>query len=142
MTKTVNKLIKQLSAHPKKLFLLDSVGALITAFLLFVVLRNLNEYVGIPETILTFLSLIAACICIYTTACFFVIKANYTTFILGNGFANLLYCILTFGLVLYYHPRLTTFGLVYFVGEITIIVGLVYIEFNVATEINKSRINN
>ena len=141
MIKTVNKIKKQLLSDPQKLFLLDSIGALTTAFLLFVVLRNFKEYFGMPEIILTYLSVIAVCFCIYSTTCFFVIKSNWTTFIKGISIANLLYCILTIGLVIYYRPQLTTIGIAYFLGEIAIIFGIVYIELNVATEIDKSKID-
>jgi uncharacterized membrane protein HdeD (DUF308 family) len=85
---------------------------------------------------------IAVCFCIYSTTCFFVIKANWTPFIVVISIANLLYCILTIGLVIFYHPQLTAIGIAYFLGEIAIISGLVYIELNVATEINKSKIDN
>lgn len=142
MMKTVSKIIKQLSTDPQKLFLLDSIGAFTTAFLLFVVLRNFKEYFGMPEIILTYLSVIAVCFCIYSMTCFFVIESNWITFIKSISTANLLYCILTIGLVIFYRSQLTTIGIAYFLGEIAIICGLVYIELNVATEIDKSRIDN
>jgi hypothetical protein len=140
MIKTASKIIKQLSSKPKKLFLIDSIGALTTSFLLFVILRNFNEYFGMPEIVLTYLSVIAFLIFIYSTTCFFVIKANLTPFIKGISIANLIYCGLTIGLVIFYNPQLTTIGTAYFVGEIAIIIGLVFIELNVATEIEKIRI--
>lgn len=142
MIKTISKIIKQFSTEPQKLFLIDSIGALTTAFLLYVVLRNFNEYFGMPEIILTYLSVIAVFFCIYSTVCFFVIKANWTPFIKGISIANLLYCVLTIGLVIFYTPQITTIGIAYFLGEIAIIFGLVYIELNVASEINKSKIDN
>lgn len=142
MMKTVSKIIKQLSPDPQKLFLLDSIGAFTSAFLLFVVLRNFKEYFGMPEIILTYLSVIAVCFCIYSMTCFFVIESNWITFIKSISTANLLYCILTIGLVIFYRSQLTTIGIAYFLGEIAIICGLVYIELNVATEIDKSRIDN
>jgi hypothetical protein len=39
----------------KDLFLMDGIGALLTAFLLFFVLKTFNEFVGMPEHVLTFL---------------------------------------------------------------------------------------
>jgi hypothetical protein len=137
MIKNVSKIIKQLSSEPKKLFLLDSVGAFTTAFLLFVVLTNFNEFFGMPERILIYLSVIAVCFFIYSTTCFFAIKANWTPFIKGISIANLLYCLLTISLVIFYHTQLTTIGIAYFLGEILIICGLVYIELNVTTESNQ-----
>jgi hypothetical protein len=142
MIKSVVKIIKQLSSNPQKLFLIDSIGALTTATLLFVVLRNFNEYFGMPEIILTYLSVISVCFFIYSTTCFFVIKANWKLFIKNISLANLLYCIFTISLLVFYHQQLTTLGIVYFLGEIAIICGLVYIELNVAIEINKSKIDN
>jgi hypothetical protein len=124
----VSEIIKQLATKPRTLFLIDSLGALTTAFLLFVVLRNFNEYFGVPETILTYLSVIAACLCIYSTTCFFVIKEDWIPFVRIISIANLLYCILTIALIIFYYPQLTIIGIAYFLGEIAIIVGLVYIE--------------
>ena len=138
MKNNISKTIKQLSSKPKILFLIDSIGALATAFFLYVVLRNFNEYFGMPITILNYLSAIAACLCIYSTICLVLIKENYIPFIIIISIANLLYCILTIGLVIFYHHQLTIFGTAYFLGEIAIIFGLVYIELNVATSIKKS----
>lgn len=142
MIKTVSAIIKKLSSKPKTLFLIDSIGALTTAFILFVVLRNFNEYLGMPKIILTYLYMIAACLCIYSTTCFFVIKEDWIPFIRVISIANLLYCIVTIGLVIFYYPQLTMIGIAYFVGETAIICGLVYIELNVATTIKKNIMDN
>jgi hypothetical protein len=138
MKNTISKNIKQLSSKPNILFLIDSIGALATAFFLYVVLRNFNQYFRMPITILNYLSAIAACLCIYSTICLVLIKENWIPFIIIISIANLLYCILTIGLVIFYHPKLTIFGTTYFLGEIAIILGLVYIELNVASAIKKS----
>ncbi len=138
MKNTISKIIKQLSLMPKKLFLIDSLGALVTAFFLFIVLKDFNEYFGMPITILNYLSSIAACLCIYSITCFVIIKKNWIPFIRIISTANLLYCILTISLIIFYHHQLTIFGIAYFLGEIAIILGLVYIELNVATSIKKS----
>jgi len=138
MKNTISKIIKQLSSKPKTLFLIDSIGALTTVFFLYVVLRNFNEYFGMPITILNYLSAIAACLCIYSTICLVLIKENWIPFIMIISIANLLYCILTIGLIIFYHPKLSIFGTAYFIGEIAIIFGLIYIELNVASAIKKS----
>ena len=38
------------------------------------------------------------------------------------------YCVLTLGLVVYYYPQVTVLGLTYFLLEIAVVGGLVYIE--------------
>lgn len=119
------------------LFLTDSLGALLTAIMLFFVLGNFHEYIGMPPSILHFLSAIAACFCIYSAACFLFLKSKWPVFIKAISYANLSYCVLTMGLMIAYYSQLTLLGLVYFTGEIIIICSLVYIELKVAQALKK-----
>jgi hypothetical protein len=135
MISRVRDIIKYLAEKPNTLFLTDSLGALITTFFLFVVLRNFNEYFGMPVMILTYLAAIAACFFIYSTACYLFLKDHWPAFIRAISIANLLYCILTLGLVIAYYAVLTILGITYFLAEITLVLGLVYIELNVAKAI-------
>lgn len=130
-------LCSYLARMPKTIFLIDGLGALLTAFLLFVVLRSFNEYFGISKEILNYLSAIAAGLCIYSTLCFLFLKANWTPFIRIIAFANLFYCIITVGLLMIYCSLITTAGITYFFVEMVIICGLSYAELNVAKEIKE-----
>jgi len=141
MIRTVKIIIYHLASNPKKLFLADGLGAFLTAFLLFVVLRKFNEYSIMPETILTYLSIIAVFIGIYSITCFKLLKENWTPFIIAISIANRLYCILTIGLLLVYQNTLTILGITYFIIEIVIIFGLAYIELEVARSFKQNRIN-
>jgi hypothetical protein len=133
----LKNLINYFSKKPKTLFLIDSIGAFLTTFFLFVVIRQFNEYFGIPKTELTYLSLLGICFCIYSTSCFLFLKRNHKHFIRIIATANLLYCFLTIGLMIKYYSSLTIIGVAYFFVEIIIILGLSYIELKVAN-INKS----
>jgi hypothetical protein len=134
-------IIKHLQEKPKTLFLIDSLGAVLTIFFLFVILRNFNEFFGVPKTTLTYLSVIAACLCIYSTTCFFTLKDNWIPFIRGISIANLLYCIFSVGLIAFNFNLLTIIGAVYFVAEIVVILVLVYVELSVATAIKRIESN-
>ena len=134
---TVKQLINQLARKPNRLFLIDSLGAMLTAIFLFMASRYFNECFGMPQTILNYLTVIAVFFCIYSIACFFFLKKNWVPFIRLIGIANLLYAILTIGILIVHYPRLTYIGISYFLAEIAIIFGLVYIEFNVAKAIRK-----
>jgi peptidoglycan biosynthesis protein MviN/MurJ (putative lipid II flippase) len=123
-----NNIIRQFTLSPKTLFLVDSLGALVTAFFLFAILRTFNEYVGMPQTALTYLSLIAVIFSLYSIACFFLLEANWQPFLRTISIANLLYCCLTMGLVIYYYPSLTILGITYFLAEIIVVCGLVFVE--------------
>lgn len=132
MNKIINNLVNHLSEKPKTLFLLDSLGAFFTAFILFIVVRNLNHYFGMPETVLTYLSVIASIFCFYSAVCFLFLKENWIVSIRIISIANLLYCSLTTGLVIKYLPSLTKLGTGYFLLEIMIIAFLGLIEIKVA----------
>lgn len=136
MTRKVNS-FAQLAQKPGKLFLIDSLGALLTAFLLFAVLRNMQAYFGMPDKILTGLSAMATCLSMYSATCFFQ-KARRVIFMRVIAIANLFYCVLTLVLMGVYYSLLTRFGMLYFLLEIALIGGLVYVQLRVAAEMRKS----
>ena len=138
MTKTLRKAIYHLSRKPKALFLVDALGALLTALLLFVVVKHFNTYFGMSETMLGYLSLIAGVLCIYSATCFFFLKENWPPFIRGIAIANILYCLLTLVTILSNCAALTSLGVTYFLVEIAVVCVLVYIELNVAVAIKKN----
>jgi hypothetical protein len=137
VNRIINNLINHLAEKQKTLFFIDSLGAILTAFFLFVIMRQFNGYFGMPKSVLTYLSLIAICFCIYSTACFLFLEGRWTPFIKLIGIANLVYCALTIGLLIKYYSLLTIIGTTYFLIEIVIICVLSYVELNVATEIKK-----
>lgn len=117
---------------PKTLFLIDSAGAFLTAFTLFVPLRTFHEYIGMPPLVLTYLSILAAMFCLYSFLCFKFLTSKWSPFLTVISIANLLYCCLTLTLVINHFPQLTTLGFTYFIVEIVVIFGLVYIELKTA----------
>lgn len=137
MKSIIKNIIIQLASQPRILFLVDSVGALLTTLSLFVVLSTFHELIGMPLSVLTYLSILSVCFCLYSAACFLFLKRNWVPFIRIIGIANLLYCVLTMTLVLVYYSQLTPLGVAYFLGEIMIVGVIVYIELHVATAIKK-----
>lgn len=127
----MKKVISQFETKPKNIFLLDSFGALLTALLLFFLLRVFNTYFGISKTIIVSLSVIALIFSIYSMLCFFLANNNWQLFLRIIIIANILYCVLTFIVVLNYWNSITLLGILYFLGEIFIILALVYLEQNI-----------
>ncbi|QOG04654.1 hypothetical protein [Flavobacterium sp. MDT1-60] len=119
--------LKQFIAEPKNIFLIDAFGAILTAFLLFFVLRTFNTYIGLSKTTLEYLSLIALTFSIYSFSCFFLVINNWKSYLIIICIANTFYCVLTFGIILYYQS-ISLLGIAYFLGEVLIIAGLVFLE--------------
>ncbi|MBE2256213.1 MAG: hypothetical protein IAE65_08435 [Ignavibacteria bacterium] len=113
----------------RKIFLLDGIGGLITSFMLFLVLRNFEEYFGMPGNVLIWLSALGLVYGIYSLSCYFFVRADLKIFLKVIAVANVIYCLIT-GLLIYVHYNsLTSLGVIYFVIEIFIILGLVRMEF-------------
>ncbi|MFD2033569.1 hypothetical protein ACFSKL_02145 [Belliella marina] len=132
MKSKTSKVFYALTSNSKRLFLVDGLGAFITAFLLFVIMGTMSEYFGMPESVLMILAVIASVFCIFSISCFFFVNGNKKPYLKAIGIANLAYCCLTLALIVYFYPQLTLLGLSYFLLEIVIISGLAYIEINVA----------
>ena len=135
MDRVIKELTDQLAKRPKTLFLIDSVGALLTALFLFVILRNFSPYIGMPKRVLNLLWPIAACFFFYSATCFLFLKEKWVFFIRIIIFANSLYCLLTLMILFMHYKQLTNLGLAYFSAEIAIIGGLIYIELQVSAKI-------
>ncbi|MDQ6530161.1 hypothetical protein [Flavobacterium sp. LHD-85] len=123
--------IQQFTAKPKNIFLLDSFGALLTSILLFFILRIFNDFFGLPKDIFKYLSIIAFLFFIYSLSCYFLVKQNWKPYLKIICTANILYCILTFGILIYNYESVSFFGIIYFLMEIAVIIGLVTLEIKI-----------
>jgi len=132
MYKHKMKILDRITLNPKSLFLIDGLGALLTAFLTGVLLRMFEEAFGMPQKHLIILSILAGIFAIYSMSCYFFVGKKWRIFLRIIAIANLLYCFLTAGLVMYLYQQLTILGVIYFVAEILIVIALVYVELSVS----------
>ncbi len=114
--------------EPKRLFLIDGVGALITATLLLAVLAQFQSTFGMPRRVLYLLAGIACIFAVYSLACYFKLRDNWPPFLKAIAMANLAYCVLTLILVFVYRADMTIFGVVYFIAEIFVVSSLAVYE--------------
>lgn len=113
---------------PKSLFLLDGFGALLTTLLLFFVLRTFNDFFGLSKNTLEYLAALALVFSIYSVSCYFFVRTHWKSFLKIICTANILYCILTIGILFYHYQNISIFGIAYFLGEIAVIAGIVFLE--------------
>lgn len=128
MINSIKLIITKLISKPKNIFLLDSIGAFLTALILGFVVVKFQDAFGMPQTILYFLSALALVFAIYSLCCYYSVTTKWHSYLYLIMIANILYCCLTTGLIIYYFHELTILGFVYFILEISIIIGLVFLE--------------
>jgi hypothetical protein len=124
----IQSLISPLIVRHKRIFLIDGLGALLSAILLIAVLARFEELIGIPQRTLYFLSGIASFFAVYSLACSFLVLERWRVFLKIIMLANIGYCLLTIGVLLYFSQSLTILGLVYFLAELSVIGILIWIE--------------
>lgn len=116
----------------KKIFLIDSLGALISAFFLGIVLVRFEIAVGIPKEVLIILAILACVLALYSFINYLFVIKSWQFYIRIIALVNLVYCCLTIGFLTYFHGKITVLGCAYFFIEIIIILILANIEINVA----------
>jgi len=113
------------------IFLIDSIGAILTASLLFFVLADNYDFFGVSRKYLLILAGIVVFFAVYSMACHFLLRENWRPFLKVIAALNTSYCILTCFLLIGFLPDITPWGVAYFSGEILLISGLVFVELRI-----------
>ncbi|MCA1763154.1 MAG: hypothetical protein ABR574_06610 [Cryomorphaceae bacterium] len=137
LTKNSNISPKLHHIRPEIYFLADSLGALLSAFLLGVVLVHFDGFFGMPKKVLYPLALVAVLCCLNTLLCFLLVQQRWRPFLKVISVANILYCFVTIGLVFRFYAELTWAGVTYFALEILVIVLLSALEWRKAGRFNR-----
>jgi hypothetical protein len=128
----LQSLIHYFKRKPKKLFLADGLGALLTSVLLIALLTTFNESFGMPLKAVYVLASVAFVYFIYSISCYLFLGHNWNPYLKLIAIANLFYCFATITLVVFFYQSLTSLGVIYFIAELIIIFCLLLIEFKTA----------
>jgi len=118
----------------RRIFLVDASGAFLTAVLSGIVLPHFQPFLGMPAKALICLGLVGALYTLYSFTCWYFNVGNWPFFLRIVIVANVVYCCLLLGLILFFYDRLTRFGLIYFLLEIVVIITLALIETRILSK--------
>lgn len=131
---SIENTINYLTGNPRMMLLIDAIGAFFTAFMLGIVLTNYTDVFGMPKNVLQPLAIAALCFALYSFIGY-LFTNTYKPYIRVIAFANLCYCLASTIITVKYYQSLSISGIMYFIGEIAIILSMVYIELRVANSI-------
>jgi len=137
MNSFLEKIIKIGVSNPKKIFLIDSFGALVSAFLLGFVCLWIYNFIGLPKSTLYFLASIPIFFIFYNFCCYFLIKNRLYFFINGIAIMNLIYSFISFICAIFHYKTITFLGWVYIFMEIIIICFLALFELKISNKLKK-----
>ena len=121
--------------NSKQWFLIDAIGAGVSAIMLGVVLVRFQIYFGIPTQMLYLLALIPLLFIIYDTYAYLQDTSRHKRLLQGIATLNFLYCLLSMGLAIQHREVLTTLGWVYIIGEVMIIIVIGCYELKTANRL-------
>ncbi len=121
-------------ANPKTLFLIDGIGAMISAFSLGVLLPYFELIIGMPRYVLYPLAILASFFALYSFTNYFNFGSNWSSYLKGIAIINMSYCVLSLALIYYFYEQLTVLGLIYFIGEKIIVGSLAWYEWLIANK--------
>ena len=125
-------LAERLARTPRALFLMDGVGALVTALLVGVVLPTLRDHIGMPRSVLRALALTGAVIAAYSLTCAATRPKRWPGYLRSIALMNAGYCLVTAALLIRFTAALHVLDWLYFVSEIVVVSALVTLELRVA----------
>ena len=128
-------MIHTLIQSPKKLFLIDGVGALVSAFLLGLVLVELDSIFNIPHRTLYLLALFPCVFAVYDIVCYLVLKNKIGLFLKIIALMNLGYCFISILLAFYHLEIISIFAWIYIIMEVFLIFGLIALQIYIANKI-------
>ena len=128
--------MKCLNTKAKNLFILDGLGALVSAFLLGIVLVQCEATFGIPRETLYLLAIVPCVFMVYDMICYFFVKENISRYLKIIACLNIAYCGLSLVLVFQHSEQVLLLGWMYIIAEILIILLLAKWEWNISNSTN------
>lgn len=134
----MRNLIKILSAHPHRIFLIDAAGALLTSGLLFFLVLPWNAHFNLPEGTLSLLAFGAVIVSTFSFISYFLSAKSWPIFLRIVCAMNILYCTATASTIFMNRNRASDLAILYFSIEILIILALCFVELQL---IRNSKLN-
>lgn len=116
----------------RTLFLIDGIGALVTATLLVAVVAQFEPIFGMPANVVYVLAVVAGGFAVFSLSCFFGFPSRWPRLLQVIAIANLSYCGATLILVINYRGDVTPLGAAYFIIEVMVVVPLAIHELRTA----------
>ncbi len=128
----LDSLAEKLSTQPRRVFLMDGLGAVVSALALGVGLPAIQPLIGMPREVLLFLAAIPVVYAVYSFGCAARLPVKWPSWLRGIAMLNAAYAGLSVALLATHAAQIQPLGWAYFVGEILLLSGLAPLEWKVA----------
>ena len=112
----------------RQVFLIDGIGALLSALFLWLIYYFRNVF-GVPDNMFKLLIVYPVLFACYSLICAWLTPVKWKSFLSIIMTCNLLYIIFSLGLVSFYFEELYIPAVIYFLAETLIVLTVVYFEY-------------
>lgn len=130
MVDLIKSLTERIIKNPEDAFLMDGLGALLSAILLVFLIAPLESVFGLHKSIALNLSIPVFGFTVFSLSCYFLKLKNWKPFLLLIAIANGIYCCVTMGIMMWHFHSFKALGIIYFFLEIVVIITIIAIELS------------
>jgi hypothetical protein len=128
----LDSLAEKLSTQPRRVFLMDGLGAVVSALALGVGLPAIQPLIGMPREVLSLLAAIPVGYAVYSLGCAARLPAKWPNWLRGIALLNAGYAGFSVAMLAVHAAQIQPLGWAYFVGEILLLAGLAPLEWRIA----------
>ena len=116
---------------PRKMFLIDGVGATVSASIMGLLIARFVSIFGMPASSAYLLAAIPILFIVYSFYHYFCFPKDWQINLKLIAAANLIYIFISIGVAFYHFEEMTKLGLAYFLMEIIVILIVVVMELRI-----------
>jgi hypothetical protein len=136
-TNRFRSIIQWAAQNPKKLFVADGAGAILSAVLLALVLPALESFISLPTATLYWLAAFPCLFAMYDLYCLRAKPGKTGLLLKGIAAMNTGYIILSAGFLFSHRQSVTGIGYAYFLLEMAIVAALARVEYLASKKYSK-----
>lgn len=133
----LNRIASLFFKNPHKLLLVDAAGALLSAFMLGIVLPGFEPFFGIPAATLYVLAILPLGFLLFDLLAYGLGRSNMALCLRIISVLNLLYVLLSIASALLVQDQLKWPGMIYLAGELCLVAWLAVLEWKLAGAIRR-----
>lgn len=131
----MKKMTERFKNRPLQLLLIDCAGAVLSAFMLGVVLVHWQSFFGIPKTALYILAVIPCFFAVFDLIFYFSKSFSAYKALRVMALFNLAYCFFSLILAMFHASEIVALGWVYLLGEVGIVFALALFEMKISAAV-------
>jgi hypothetical protein len=131
----IHKAVNFFTNHPNRLFLLDGIGAILSAILLFILHFFFQVTTGLPQLIVYALVAAALFLSAYSLTCSWLLRRCHARYLRVIALLNGTYLLTVWILLVLYCSRLHPILIICFILESVVLGFLIYLELKVTNQL-------